>query len=288
MSPGAGGGATVAAVLVEAARRLTAAGVAGVRLDARLLLAHALGVTPDEILVRRGDRLTAAVAVDFENMLARRLAREPVSRIRGRREFWSLDFEIGPDTLDPRPDSETVVDAALACLADRGAPWRILDLGTGSGCLLLALLSELPAAVGIGTDRAPGALAVAAGNARRLGLDGRCRFLCGDWGAGLAGRFDLIVANPPYVPIADIAGLEPEVRDHDPILALAGGADGLDAYRAIAAELPGLLAAEGRAVVELGSGQAEPVAAIMEAAGLVISAVRPDLGGVARALIIGC
>ncbi|MSP87837.1 MAG: peptide chain release factor N(5)-glutamine methyltransferase [Alphaproteobacteria bacterium] len=275
-------------MLVEAARRLTAAGIAGARLDARLLLAHALGVAPDEIMARRGDRPTEAVAVDFERLLVRRLAREPVSRIRGRREFWSLEFEIGPDTLDPRPDSETLIEAALACLADRGAPWRILDLGTGSGCLLLAMLSELPAATGVGIDRASGALAIAAANAHRLGLDRRCRFLCGDWAAGLAGRFDLIVANPPYIPSADIAALEPEVRDHDPVLALAGGVDGLDAYRAIAAELPRLLAVEGRAVLELGNGQAEPVAKIMVEAGLVLSAVRPDLAGVARALVVGC
>lgn len=288
MNRGPGDGATVASALVEATRRLTATGIANARLDARLLLAYALGTTPDDILARRGERLTASVAVDFERMLVRRLAREPVSRIRGRREFWSLEFEIGPDTLDPRPDSETVVEAALACLADRNAPWRILDLGTGSGCLLLALLSELPAATGLGIDQASGALTVAAANARRLGLDGRCVFSCGDWAAGQSGRFDLIVANPPYVPSADIAGLEPEVRNHDPILALAGGADGLDAYRAIAAELPQLMAGGGRAVLELGLGQAEPVAEIMTSRGLSVSAIRPDLAGIPRALIVRC
>jgi release factor glutamine methyltransferase len=282
-----GGGATVAALLADAARRLTTAGIANARLDARLLLAHALGATPDEILSRRGDRPMATAVADFERMVTRRLAREPVSRIRGQREFWSLEFEIGPDTLDPRPDSETVVEAALDRLTDRGAAWRVLDLGTGSGCLLLALLSELPAAAGLGVDRSPGALAVAAANARRLGLDGRCRFLCGDWAVGVDGPFDLIVANPPYIPCADIAALAPEVRNHDPILALSGGADGLDAYRAIAAELPRLLAAGGHAVMELGMGQAEAVAEIAVAAGLAVSAARPDLGGVLRALVVG-
>jgi release factor glutamine methyltransferase len=287
MSIGGEGAATVAAALAEATRRLAAGGIDGARLDARLLLAHALGLTPDEILAHRGARLSAANAAAFECLVGRRLAREPVARIRGRREFWSLEFQLGPDTLDPRPDSETVVEAALALVADRQGPRRILDLGTGTGCLLLALLAELPQARGIGVDIAQGALVVAAANARRLGLAGRAGFLCGDWGAGIAGTFDLVVTNPPYVPDADIAGLEPEVRAHDPRRALAGGTDGLAAYRAIAVELPRLLAPGGHGVLEVGAGQAEAVAAVMAAAGLARQATRSDLAGMARAVVVG-
>ena len=169
------------------------------------------------------------------------LAREPLSRIIGRREFWGLEFLLSADTLDPRPESETVIEAILARLPDRDRAYRFLDLGTGTGCLLLALLSEYPAASGIGIDIAPGAARTARDNAERLGIGGRAQFAVGSWAAALTGRFDAVVANPPYIEHAAIADLPREVRQYDPIRALDGGADGLAAYRAIAADLQRLL-----------------------------------------------
>ncbi|HZH25816.1 MAG TPA: peptide chain release factor N(5)-glutamine methyltransferase [Azospirillaceae bacterium] len=278
--------ATRAGALAAAVRRLSDAGVADPRLDARLLLEAAAGVDRTALLLEPDRALDGDAAARFEAMVTRRAAREPVHRILGEREFWGLPFRLSPATLEPRPDTETVVAAALDLIADRERAWRILDLGTGSGCILLALLSERPAAFGIGVDRSAGAAATARANAVRLGLDGRAAFLVADWGDGLAGRFDLVVSNPPYIPSGDVAGLEPEVRDHDPATALAAGPDGLSAYRALADRLPGLLAPGGVAVLELGAGQAAAVPDLMSAAGLQILGVRDDLGAVPRALML--
>ena len=223
------------------------------RLDARLLLAHALGLTRNDLI------RDPARGIDdgaYRTLLARRLAREPLALIVGRREFWSLEFQVSPATLVPRPDSETLIDAALAVFAGKPAPAKVLDLGTGTGCLLLALLTEFPSAFGVGLDRSPAAAALAKTNAATLGLAGRSAFLAGDWTAPLAGRFDLIVSNPPYIPSADIPLLMPEVADHEPRSALDGGADGYDAYRAIIADLNNCLTPAGVAVLELGQGQA--------------------------------
>jgi release factor glutamine methyltransferase len=267
--------------LGEMAAEATAA--LGDRREARLVVAAALGLDPASLLgwpERPIDEAARARAAEF---VRRRAAGEPLSRLRGTREFWSLTFALSPETLDPRPETETLVAAALDAVPDRAAPLRLLDLGTGTGCLLLALLSELPNAWGIGVDRAVGAAARARANAATLGLGRRAVFLAADWGAALDGRFDLIVSNPPYIPSGDIASLAPEVR-RDPRPALDGGADGLGAYRALAPDLARLLG--GTAVLELGAGQARAVTGIMRSAGLDIRGVHPDLAGIERCLAL--
>ncbi|MEW6257346.1 MAG: peptide chain release factor N(5)-glutamine methyltransferase [Pseudomonadota bacterium] len=265
------------------ADRLRAAGMAGADLDARLLSAHALGLEPGRL---PGEELvTPQEAARAEALLHRRLSGEPVARILGEKEFWSLPFALSPETLVPRPDTETLVEAVLDHLTDRAAPLRILDLGTGTGAILAALLVEYPAAEGVGVDRSAPAAQTARDNLARLGLAPRARIVVGDWGAALRGPFDLVVSNPPYIPSLDIAGLEVEVRAHDPHGALDGGADGLRAYAAIAAALPDLLAPGGLCVLELGAGQEAGVAALLRAAGLAVPhPARPDLSGIARAL----
>ena len=222
----------------------------------------------------------------LESLIRRRAAGEPVARILKRREFWSLEFEIGPAVLDPRPDSEILVEAVLDRLGDRTRPWRILDLGTGSGCLLLALLSELPAAQGLGLDASPEAVALARRNARRLGLDERVGFVVGDWASGLAGcRYDAVIANPPYIPSDAIAALAPDVAEHDPRLALDGGADGLDCYRAILPQAAGLLAPAGLMAMEFGAGQDGALRTMTEDAGLAVERIAADLAGRPRCLL---
>ena len=279
---------TVEALLREAADRLRAAGIAAARGEARILLQTVLG-EPAEALLRAPDAPVAGGSADrFLGLVARRAGREPVSRIVGKREFWSLEFAVTADTLDPRPDSETVVSAALRWCAGRSGPLRVLDLGTGTGCLLLAVLSELPDATGIGTDLAPGAVATAARNAAGLGLSPRASFLCADWDAGVAGAFDLIVCNPPYIAGAAIAGLEPEVARWEPRLALGGGEDGLEAYRRLAPAIVRRLAPGGGAFLEIGAGQEGAVEAIMAASGLERFARETDLGGNIRCLGLAC
>jgi release factor glutamine methyltransferase len=255
-------------------------------LDARLLVGHALGLDHAALAVQSDRTLTAREADALAALTARRLAREPVARILGRKEFWGLPLALGADTLIPRPETETVVEAALATLSERErAALRIADLGTGSGALLLALLSELPNARGIGTDISPAALTCARANAAALGLADRATFAACDYGAALNGPVDLIVANPPYVARAEIATLQAEVRDFDPPHALDGGPDGLAAYRAIAPQARRLLAPDGILVVELGFGRLAAVRSIFAAAGLAPAAVRHDLSGVVRALV---
>ena len=275
---------TLRALLEGAAARLKAAGIDSARLDARILAGAALGYSRDQLLIHAAEPAPTAALPRFEALLARRLDREPVSRILGRREFWSLEFALTPDTLDPRPDSETLVEAVLE-LAPRHRPLALLDLGTGSGCLLLALLSELPLALGVGIDRSAGAVAAASANAERLGLTGRARFQRADWRDGVSGRYDIILSNPPYIPDGDIPGLEPEVARFDPLAALAGGTDGLDAYRLLAPMLPDLLTEPGTVAFEVGAGQAAAVAALLEAAGLLPAGSRRDLAGIERCVV---
>ncbi len=272
--------------LALATRRLAEAGVDSARLDARLLLASIAGLSASAVLLDPGRTLAADAEAAFGRLVERRCRREPVSRILGKREFWSLDFAVSLATLDPRPDSETVVEAALAQFPPT-PPKRVLDLGCGSGCLLLAVLSERSVWTGVGIDIAADAVAVSRTNARTLGLDSRARFETGDWDQGLTGPFDLILSNPPYIATGEIADLAPEVARFEPRRALDGGADGLDAYRRLGPALTRLLAPDGRAVLELGRGQADAVASIMVAAGLPEIERRRDLRGVERCLVLG-
>lgn len=277
---------TIGALRRTLAARLAAAGIDSPDLDAGLLVAHALGLSHAAARLGAGDPVDAAGVARAEALAERRIAGVPVARLLGEREFWSLSFALTDETLVPRPDTETVVEAALALVADRRAPLRLLDLGTGSGAILAALLAELPGAWGLGVDRAYGATRTARDNLARAGLDGRGAMIVGDWAAGLAGPFDLIVSNPPYIPSIDIPGLAIEVRENDPLAALDGGADGLDSYRIIAREAPRLLASGGHLVLELGIGQETDVAALLEAAGMrVAGPARRDLGGIPRALV---
>lgn len=228
-------------------------------LDARILLANAIGVEAAGLALHDDEPIDPEAQARAVASVERRLAGEPVARIIGRREFWGLDIEIGPDVLVPRPDTETLVEAVLSRLirdGRRGDPLRLLDIATGSGAILLALLSELPTAIGAATDCVVGAIDIARANARRLGLDKRAGFVACDWASAIGGRFDFILANPPYIESDAIANLQVEVRDHDPHIALDGGADGIDAYRAILADLGRLLAERGRCFLEIGFGQA--------------------------------
>ena len=264
------------------------AGIETAQRDARLLLLDATGIKHSDLLSAARAPLGDA-AEKLAAYVARRITREPVARILGEWEFWSMPFTLTPDTLVPRPDSETVVAAALLGLKDRrhkAEGVRILDLGTGSGCLLIALLKELPGASGLCTDISEGALKTAQFNATRNGVADRATFIQSDWEKAVEGRFDVIVSNPPYIADKVIEGLEPEVRVHDPVLALSGGKDGLEAYRAIAAALPSLLNEGGFATLEIGSDQAETVPAIFLKAGFEIEGPFADFGARPRAITV--
>lgn len=238
-------------------------------LDARLIICHGAGLTHEEFAMHP-DRLLRDEAVgDIMHAAKRRCAREPVSRIVGKREFWGLEFSLGASALDPRPDTETLVQAALDVAADHTSAesLSILDLGTGSGCILIALLSELPAAHGVGTDRNLETLKIAAANAHRHQLDGRVSFICTSWLDGVSGEFDIILSNPPYIPSDEISTLEPEVARYDPHEALDGGRDGLDAYRWMVPRLARVLKPGGWMLFEVGAGQAADVRALLQAEG---------------------
>ncbi|HWA80529.1 MAG TPA: peptide chain release factor N(5)-glutamine methyltransferase [Acetobacteraceae bacterium] len=310
--------------MAEAVARLAAAGIAAPQREARLLLAHELGCAPESLI---GQRMPPPPG--FAALIARRASREPLAFILGRREFWSLPFAVSPVTLIPRPESEALLEAALAALPHRAAVRRVLDLGTGTGCLLLAALTEFPAAFGVGVDLVPEAALLARTNAESLGLAARAAFLVGNWAAALvscprssspcatngadqqatenkeqvfrshpysgapdfgsgtrAGTFDLIFANPPYIERAAIPGLMPEVARFEPLSALDGGPDGLDAYRQLLPSLPHLLTHEGLAILELGFGGGDRVVRLAEAEGLAIRALEPDLQGNPRALVL--
>ena len=278
---------------VDAARRmLTArfksAPIDSAELEARILVGAVLGLDLTGIIAAANRPLTSEQATRLENFARRRLTGEPVARILGSKEFWGLPLKLSAATLVPRPDTETLVELALemrraAPRADRR--WRIADIGTGSGAILLALLSELPDAYGVGTDISEDALQTAHGNAVDLGLAGRAGFVACDYAAALSGPFDLIVSNPPYIRSAEIAGLATEVRVHDPRAALDGGADGLDAYRALIPQAARLLAPEGALVVEVGQGQSSDIEGLMTATGLILPVPpKADLAGVRRAV----
>lgn len=255
--------------IAATARLLADAGIANSRHEARLLHALAAG---------DGARLA--------DYVRRRAAHEPYSRIRGAREFWSLDFALSPDTFDPRPDSETLIEAALAALPDRIAPLRVVDLGTGTGVLLLVLLSEYPNATGLGVDVLPGAVATAARNAAALGLTNRAQFVAGDWAATNLGAADVILANPPYIRSGEVATLSPEVVRFDPRRALDGGDDGLMDYRVLVPVVRRILKPDGWAFFEFGAGQTDAVARLVAAGGLHVAGMRRDLAGCERCLAI--
>jgi release factor glutamine methyltransferase len=268
--------------LLEGATRLRAAGIETARLEARLLLSRALAIAPETLLAEPDCQVETS---DYRRLLERRAAREPLAMILGHREFWSLDFAVSNATLIPRPESETVIEAARALYADGAHPNRILDLGTGTGCLLLAALREFPSAFGLGIENRPDAVALARRNAAMLGFGGRTAFLVADWAAPLSTRFDLVLANPPYIPSKDIERLMPEVALHEPRSALDGGSDGLRAYRAIIPTLQDVLAPSGTAILEIGVGQSDAVAALANSAGFTTS-LRQDLGGTPRAIAL--
>jgi len=278
---------------VDAARRaltarLKSAAIESADLDARLLVGAVLGLDLTGTIAAANRTLTRDQSIRLERLAGRRLASEPVARILGVKEFWGLPLKLSPATLVPRPDTETVVEFALELLRTHGGAdraLRIADLGTGTGAILLALLSELPGAQGIGTDISAEALETARDNAVRLGFSGRAGFVRCDYASALSDSFDLIVSNPPYIRSADIASLAPEVRDHDPHAALDGGADGLDAYRALIAQAACALAPGAVLVVEAGRDQAGEILGLLTAAGLAIPGPpKADLAGVRRAV----
>jgi release factor glutamine methyltransferase len=280
--------------MVENARRALAArfksaGIDSADLDARILVGSALGLDLTGTIAAAKRILSADEAARLEDFARRRFAGEPVARILGLKEFWGLPLRLSPATLVPRPDTETVVEAAMEMLraeSSTGLPLRIADLGTGSGAILLALLSELPGAFGVGTDISEAALQTARDNARQLGLASRAGFVACDYAAALSGPFDLMVSNPPYIRSADIASLGVEVRDHDPRRALDGGFDGLDAYRLIAPEAARLLKPGAALVLEVGHDQSGEVEGLISAAGLIpADAPKTDLAGIRRAVL---
>jgi release factor glutamine methyltransferase len=285
---------TFAGQTIDTARRALAATlrahtIDSPDLDARLLIGAVLGLDLTGLMSAAQRALTPAEAAQLAQFADRRIAGEPVARIIGHKEFWGLPLALSADTLVPRPDTETIVEAALACLDITGARDRALhiaDLGTGTGAILLALLSELPNARGIATDISHAALQTARCNAEQLGFAHRAQFIACDYASALAGDLDLIVSNPPYIPSADIADLDIDVRDHDPRRALDGGDDGYDAYRAIAPQAARLLAPGGILVVEVGHDQSETVAGLMAAAGFALPwPPKTDLGGIRRAVM---
>jgi len=285
MSPDVAAVITVGTAVAEASARLAAGGIAEPRREARLILALALNADPALVLGYPERPVDTPTRARFDRLIERRLKHEPFSRLKGLREFWSLDFALSSDTLDPRPDSETLIEGALAHLPNRQAPLRILDFGTGTGCLLLALLSELPNATGLGIDLLPGAVEIAERNAERLGLSSRARFEVRDWHGEITEEADVMLANPPYIRSEDIKSLAAEVAAFEPQMALDGGMDGLDAYRLLAPIMGSLLTQGGLACIEIGLGQAEPVSRLLVRSGLTINDIRRDLSGTERCLI---
>ena len=265
---------TGAEALRRAVPLLREAGIEDGARDARVLLAHALGIAHDRLTLKLQDEMTAPQEAVYDQALTARLQRQPVAQITGRRLFWGLSFRVTRDTLDPRPETETLVAEALS------RPFvKLLDLGTGTGCILLSCLKGMPLARGLGTDISDAALQVAIGNTRDLGLEARARFRKSDWFSDVTGAYDLIVSNPPYIAAAEMGSLAPEVRDWEPHQALTPGGDGLDAYRTIARDAGARLMPGGRLLVEIGPTQAQAVAALFAAAGLEEIRVLPDLDG---------
>lgn len=277
---------TRADLLREARRRLTVARIENAPLDARLLLLRALDIDNMDLVRAPEAPVSVAQVTTLETFVARRIAGEPVARILGEKEFFGLSFRLSPDTLVPRPDTELVVEEALRIFHDEDKPVSILDLGVGSGCILLAFLHQRPAAAGIGIDRSLGAIQTARANAERLQLQSQASFLVGSWADSVGAQFDLVVSNPPYIPTGDIAGLSREVARHDPTLALDGGPDGLAPYRMIFHTLHRLLRPGGVAIVEMGFDQRDAIVDLAAASSLTIDSVARDLAGHDRVAIV--
>jgi release factor glutamine methyltransferase len=278
--------------LRDTAVALTAAGIDNARFEARLLLAQASGLTIEQLVAHGSDDVPGNIAETARSLTARRVRREPMAYILGEREFWGLPFKVSPAVLVPRPDSETLIEAVLSLMPDRSRAWRILDLGLGSGCLLLTLLREYPQARGVGLEASAEALAIAQENADALGVAGRARLILGDWrrsgwAEALGGPFDLVVSNPPYIASAEMPKLMPEVSSFEPRLALDGGAEGFDAYQLIIAASPRLVTAGGFVAVEAGEGQVTEITRLFSAAGLSPQAPWKDLGGIDRVVTAG-
>ncbi len=276
---------TRGSLVATAAAALSAAGLVNGRRQARRLVSEALALPPSDLFAHPDRTLDEQQIRRVRALLRRMVAGEPLSRIFERREFWGLEFTLSAETLDPRPETETVIEAVLRRTPIRNAPLHLLDLGTGTGCLLLALLHEFPAADGVGVDIAEGAVRTAARNAFLLGLADRARFFVGDWAVAVSSRFDAILANPPYVTSEALALLPREVACHDPWRALDGGEDGLRSYREITEVIPRLLSPDGIMVTEVGAGQADAVAAMIQTGGLVVDGIENDLAGIARCVI---
>lgn len=278
-------GPTLRQLVDQAARRLAASGIERARAEARLLVGHAMGLSLENVLARDSDIVDTAAEAKIAALVARRLRREPMAQILGWREFYGRRFRVSRDVLTPRPDSETLVEAALARLRMRDGQLRLLELGVGSGCLLLTLLAELPRAIGLGIDISSAALEMAKSNAQMLDVTGRAELRLGDWSASVRGRFDALIANPPYIVSDDIAGLEPEVAQYEPSLALDGGPDGLVFYRRLIGDLDRLVETDGFVALEVGVGQAAAVAELLAGAGFGAIARHRDLAGIERCVI---
>jgi release factor glutamine methyltransferase len=273
-------------LLKSAVLMLQQAQIESASLDARLLLEHVLRASREQLLLRMEEHVTAAQEQQYLELVARRADRQPVSQLIGKREFWGIEFAVSEATLDPRPDSETLIESALFYFRGREKPVRILDLGTGTGCLLLSLLSEFPLGTGLGIDISEAALAIAKENTLKLGYQARAVFKQGNWHDGINDTFDIIVSNPPYIPTDSIDRLAPEVARWEPKLALDGGEDGLDCYRLILSKLPQILAENGVAVLEIGFNQEQSVKTLIAENGLEVAGVRADMGGITRCIVV--
>tara|TARA_B100000686_G_C16659977_1_gene900365 strand:+ start:17 stop:877 length:861 start_codon:yes stop_codon:yes gene_type:complete len=274
---------TIGEYVSRAADRLKAAQIESPRRDARLLFAYVTGKTVEWIVAHNDE--AAEELSEFENVLRRREAREPLSHILGKREFWSLSFKVNASVLDPRPDSEIVVSAVLGKYPESGRALQIADLGTGTGCLLLSILSERPTAEGMGVDISESALSIARKNALRFGLSARATFVQSDWDSALDKTFDVVLSNPPYIPTAEIEGLAPEITLYEPRCAIDGGADGLVAYRQIADALPRILKPNGLVALEIGQGQEGSVPEILRDSGIQAVSLEKDLAGIPRCVL---
>lgn len=272
--------------LRQAVQSLQQSHIESASLDARILLQYVLGVSREQLLADTRLTLTSRQYGAFMQLVEKRSGRQPVSQLIGKRDFWNHSFKVTCHTLDPRPDSETLIESVLAHFASRPLPARILDLGTGTGCLLLTLLHEYPLARGVGVDICKSALSVAKENAAAQQIEGRVHFMNGCWAENVEGVFDLIVSNPPYIPTDAIAMLAPEVAQYEPKLALDGGPDGLDCYRAIMAQLPRVLAPQGLAAFEVGIGQAKELESLAAQHGLQVVGIKEDMAGIARCVLV--